>query len=47
LVLSDGSLEGPYLIASVPSSGVYTLSHKTGQTANDGNQVHEGNLRKA
>jgi hypothetical protein len=46
LVLSDGSLEDPYLIASVPSSGVYTI-YNNGQPANNGDEVKEENLRKA
>jgi hypothetical protein len=47
LVLSDGSLSGPFLISSVLSSGVYTICHLNGDPANDGNQVDEENIRSA
>ncbi|KAI0545045.1 hypothetical protein F4679DRAFT_588873 [Xylaria curta] len=41
------SREGPYLIASVPSAGRYTLSSEDGKSAKDGNELDESDLESA
>jgi len=46
-VPGTGTLEGPYLIASVPSAGRYTLSFEDGRQAKDGAEVEEKDLEEA
>ena len=41
------SLSGPYLIASVPGPGKYTLSLENGDQVNGGREYDEGALEKA
>ena len=41
------SLVGPYLIASVPEPGKYTLSFENGDRVNDGKEYDEAALVKA
>ena len=43
---SGGSREGgPFVIASVPSAGMYTLSLENGQAARNGEEVEEKRLK--
>ena len=47
VIQEDGSRDGPYLVASVPSPGVYTLSWADGQEAYDGEEIEENDLEAA
>jgi hypothetical protein len=47
VIHSDGSREGPYLVAYIPSAGVYTLSLSDGQDAQGGDQIEENDLEAA
>jgi len=47
VINSDGSRSGPYLIAFIPSPGVYTLSFANGQKAQDGEEIEENDLEAA
>lgn len=47
LIKPDGSREGPFTIASVPSAGIYTLSFQNGQTAEGGDEIEENDLEAA
>jgi hypothetical protein len=47
VILSNGSREGPYLVASIPSPGVYTLSFANGQEAQNGDEIEENDLETA
>ena len=47
IIQSDGSREGPYFIASVPSTGVYTLSDEDGVDVEDGDEVEDNDLEAA
>lgn len=38
---SGGSREGPFVIATVPSAGVYTLSLENGQAVRNGDEIDE------
>ena len=45
---SGGSREGgPYVIASVPSAGMYTLSLENGQAVKNGEEIAERRLEAA
>lgn len=46
LLYSSGGERGPFVIASVPSAGMYTLSLENGQTARNGEEV-EGKMLKS
>ncbi|OQV00562.1 hypothetical protein CLAIMM_06042 [Cladophialophora immunda] len=46
-VPGSGVQEGPYLIASVPSTGKYVLAHQDGRKARNGAQVEEKHLKMA
>ncbi|CAF9920059.1 hypothetical protein IMSHALPRED_004805 [Imshaugia aleurites] len=41
------SLSGPYLISSVPKKGKYVLCFENGDKVKNGNEVSEGDLKKA
>lgn len=43
----DGTREGPYLVASIPSTGVYTLSFADGREAQEGESIEENDLEAA
>lgn len=47
IVNTNGTREGPYLVASIPSPGVYTLSFADGQVAQDGEEIEENDLEAA
>jgi hypothetical protein len=47
IVNTDGSRSGPYLVASIPSPWVYTLSLVNGQEAQNGEEVEENDLETA
>ena len=36
---SNGSREGPYVIATVPSTGKYTLCRENGQAVENGQEI--------
>lgn len=42
-----GSREGPYVVASVPIAGRYTLSTESGQTIRNSNEIDEKDLEAA
>lgn len=43
----NGTREGPYLVASIPSTGVYTLSFADGREAQEGESIEENDLEAA
>jgi hypothetical protein len=47
VIHSDRSREGPYLVASIPSAGVYTLSFANGQEFQNGEEIEENDLEVA
>ncbi|KAI0133389.1 hypothetical protein F4776DRAFT_625455 [Hypoxylon sp. NC0597] len=47
LLNSDGSRDGPYLIASVPSTGNYTLCLDTGASVRNGDEISGDELEEA
>ena len=47
VVNSNGTRSGPYVIASIVSVGVYTLSYANGQEAEDGDKIEENDLEAA
>lgn len=47
IILSNGSREGPYLIASVPSAGLYVLCFANYQEAQNGDEIEENDLEAA
>jgi len=47
LLNSGGSREGPYVIASVPSAGRYTLSVENGEAVKNGEEIKTDCLEAA
>jgi len=47
VVNADRSREGPYLVASTPSAGIFMLSFLNGQSAQDGEEIEENDLEAA
>lgn len=47
IIGSNGSLDGPYLVASVPSGGKCTLSLENGQNAKNGDVFEMARLQAA
>lgn len=47
VINTDGSRNGPYLIASIPTTGVCTLSDENGETIEDGEEIEENDLEAA
>jgi hypothetical protein len=47
IIQTDGSRKGPYYVASVVSTGLYTLSDADGSEVEDGDEIEENDLKVA
>jgi hypothetical protein len=47
VINTNGSRNGLYLIASIPPTGVYTLSDENSETIEDGEEIEDNDLEAA